>query len=99
MSEPLTKEPLSIGDVVICLPVGLWSDGKEGVIIGTASGPRYDGKSGAGFTLEIEGRRVGPRGRRILRFAAELVKKKPPREDLQIVRWDSCPWQPQELRV
>jgi hypothetical protein len=28
-----------------------------------------------------------------------LRKKHLPREDLQVVRWDTCPWQPEELRV
>lgn len=35
-------------------------------------------------------------------FAVEphkLRKKKPPREDLKVVRWDQCPWQPETIDV
>jgi hypothetical protein len=96
----LTKETLSTGDIVICVPVGLWSDGMEATIIGTAAGSRFsDNRSGSGYLIEIGGRRLGPTGRRILRFANELAKKKPPREDLQLIRWDTCPWQPEEISV
>lgn len=28
-----------------------------------------------------------------------LRKKRPPRGDLQIVRWDQCPWQPESVNV
>ena len=28
-----------------------------------------------------------------------LRKKKPPREDLSVVHWDQCPWQPESLRA
>lgn len=28
-----------------------------------------------------------------------LKKKRPPREDLQVVSWSECPWQPQQVRV
>lgn len=28
-----------------------------------------------------------------------LRKKRPPREDLQLVRWSQCPWQPHGVRV
>ena len=28
-----------------------------------------------------------------------LRKKRPPREDLQIVRWADCPWQPEKVRA
>lgn len=29
----------------------------------------------------------------------QLRKKKPPREDLQVTRWDQCPWQPETIDV
>jgi hypothetical protein len=29
----------------------------------------------------------------------QLRKKKPPREDLQLVRWSECPWQPESINV
>jgi hypothetical protein len=28
-----------------------------------------------------------------------LRKKRPPRDDLKIVRWDECPWQPESINV
>lgn len=32
-------------------------------------------------------------------FRGQLLKKRPPHEDLQVVRWDECPWQPEVFRV
>lgn len=29
----------------------------------------------------------------------QLRKKRPPREDLKVVRWDQCPWQPEKIHV
>jgi hypothetical protein len=29
----------------------------------------------------------------------QLRRKRPPREDLQIVRWADCPWQPEGVRA
>jgi hypothetical protein len=29
----------------------------------------------------------------------ELKKKRPPRDDFQIVRWADCPWQPEKVRA
>jgi hypothetical protein len=28
-----------------------------------------------------------------------LRKKRPPRDDLQLMRWDQCPWQPESINV
>lgn len=30
---------------------------------------------------------------------SELRKVPPPREDLRLVRWDQCPWQPESINV
>lgn len=28
-----------------------------------------------------------------------LRKKRPPRDDFKVVRWDECPWQPESINV
>lgn len=32
-------------------------------------------------------------------FENELAKRKPPRDDLSVVRWADCPWQPERVRA
>ena len=39
-----------------------------------------------------DGREFSPRPQ-------SLKKKRPPREDLQIVRWADCPWQPEKAHA
>lgn len=29
----------------------------------------------------------------------DLRKKKPPRDDLKVIRWDECSWQPESIHV
>lgn len=38
-------------------------------------------------------------GRVFLCEPHELRKKRPPREDLQVVRWSECPWRPENTNV
>lgn len=36
-------------------------------------------------------------GRKVCVTPDQLRKKRPPREDLKVVRWDQCPWQPERI--
>lgn len=46
---------------------------------------------------EIDG--ISPNGSNWAARPQSLRKKRPPREDLQIARWDQCPWQPEKINA
>ena len=98
MSEPVTSEEFDIGEVVICL-VGVICRGMEGTLMGEITDLRRDGRYGKGFLIEIPGQRSSRPDGFFMVFADEIRKKRPPREDLQVVRWSECPWQPQQVNA
>lgn len=38
-------------------------------------------------------------GHKVYAQSSKLRKKKPPREDLQVVRWADVPWQPERMKA
>jgi hypothetical protein len=101
MSEQHTKETLSIG--AVCIGVNAkWRFDREGMectVIG--------GLAMRTFTINKDGDCLTAPAYEVqwadseitCAYPDQLRLKKPPREDLQVVRWDTCPWQPEELRV
>jgi hypothetical protein len=90
-------DKFAIGEVVICM-VGTISSGRDATIYEIRPNAlRSDGRRGTGYFIDIQG--VGTRtgGELHFAFADELRKKRPPRDDLKLVRWSECPWQPQTV--
>lgn len=97
MNAPLSSDPLRVGDVCILvnLKISTWDNGKEVTIteplrllrtvnnVTKEPSVKQRYKASDGFWYSPE----------------NLQKKKPPREDLRIVRWDQCPWQPESIHV
>jgi hypothetical protein len=95
---------LQVGDV--CVLVGLviatHKNGNEVTIVGPARLARFRDtitRELSEIELRYPTSERDADGRPIHYRACNLRKKRPPREDLQIVRWDQCPWQPDEVRA
>lgn len=98
-----------IGEIVLVNCPGIWSHGKEALILAyTDRGKRFEagGKYREGFryVVEVEGERFsrmnGPANGLPLAYFHDELKRKPiPREDLQVTRWSECPWQPKQVNV
>jgi hypothetical protein len=91
----MTKD-LSIGDVCEIIETSWYYakyQGTECVIVDFAADVERCGKIHYDCHVKLCDGKVLAAQRRILR------KKKPPREDLKLVRWDQCPWQPESINV
>lgn len=100
MSESLpTKELFSVGEIAILSIPGDIYNGTEVMIVGRLEEREWfyfrSGKIDSGLAYLIDGDGL-PFGVMCCR-PQFLRKKKPPREDLRLVRWDECPWQPQQV--
>lgn len=105
-SDSLT---FSIGEVAIFWKPGFPNHGKELTIL---SGLQWRRTMGSMDGIVREGWRYQCDATNLVRgpysstcsnrtwVAPEyLRKKRPPRKDLQVVRWDQCPWQPESINV
>lgn len=98
----MTNE-LSIGDVCIVVGCVMYPEcnGREVTIIGPSQpGPYRCIKTGNVF-MDHRWPTSDPDefGMPVYYSERNLRKKKPPREDLQVMRWDQCPWQPEKIHV
>lgn len=101
-SNPSSEQGFRVGEVAIYWrpDINVPRNGEECVIVAPlAVGKMNDWRllghiEAARYLIKFAGDSV--------EYAAqphELRKKPPKREDLQIVRWDQCPWQPEKISV
>lgn len=97
MTEPhLPSETYDIGEIAILAysRYGRVEGPVECMITGRLQ-PRLNNR-----TREYEiGYAANVNGMEYIALPAQLRKKRPPREDLQVARWDECPWQPESIHV
>lgn len=109
MSDPtqLAAEQFAVGEVAIWNRPGP-NFGKETTILSSLQLVRaIDASTGEvteawRYQIDPTGLVLGPALSKCTRYWAEpqhLRKKRPPRKDLETVRWSECPWQPESLRV
>lgn len=68
------------------------------VEVTVCTGPIYHANGQFGYAVECPA--LGHSGHSTGRwFCPSLRKKRPPRDDLQIVRWADCPWQPEKVLI
>ena len=99
MSEQLPSD-LRVGDVAVWqnCTVNLWHNGVETTVIkgpGMLGYTDYDGTHRTEYGYHVQ----DSDGSIWFARPSNLRKKRPPREDLQLVRWDECPWQPENVNV
>jgi hypothetical protein len=110
MSDPRTSDHLfAVGEVAIFWKPGSTNHGKELTILSGMQWRRtrgtMDGEVRQGWRYQCDPSNLvlGP-------YTSEcsdktwvapefLRKKRPPRDDLGIKRWDECPWQPETINV
>lgn len=100
MSEQVpTKEQFSVGEIAILSISGDPLDGTEVTIVGPLEERIWfywlTGENRTGMAYLVDGTSL-PFSEMCVR-PQFLRKKKPPREDLQLARWDECPWQPHKV--
>ena len=111
-AEPqLSKDELtfSIGEVAIFWKPGFPNHGKELTILSGMQWRRTRGSSDGivreGWRYEcdatnlVEGPYSAKPGQKTFVAPEYLRKKRPPRKDLEVIRWDQCPWQPESVRA
>lgn len=88
MNAPSSDGNLQVGDRVVVVRVTLpqwhYYIGTCGVVIHTFS----NGDSTVRLDLD---------GKEHIAAPGYVRKIQPPREDLKVVRWDQCPWQPERI--
>lgn len=111
MANQLPSEDLtfSIGEVAIFWKPGSVNHGKELTILSGMQWRRARGsmdgvvREGWRYQCDPSNLVMGPYTSKCSDktwVAPEhLRKKRPPRDDLQIKRWDECPWQPEKINV
>jgi hypothetical protein len=97
MSEQSSSEQIVPGDVCVLVGLTLYSE-YNGTEV-TITGPLEWSRSRVVRTGEIYEGWHYPAADGYCYRPENLRKKKPPREDLRIVRWDECPWQPESLHA
>lgn len=94
-----TKDLFSVGEIAILSIPGDPYDGTEVTVIGALTERTWfhwkSWQDCIGMAYLVDGTGL-PYGEMCVR-PQFLRKKRPPREDLQIVRWSECPWQPQQV--
>jgi hypothetical protein len=99
------SDTFQIGEIAIFYHPGSVNHGREVMIIGPLEHGRVK-DTWTGNSLELDFHRIdasnltfGPfeSGGQAVGRLSRLRKKKPPREDLQVVKWSECPWQPAKV--
>lgn len=104
MTEQVPSEQFSIGEVAIyCRPGSLYFGAEVTIMSALKEMRLHDARTVTteqALAYEIDGP-FGPflDGRPWCSRPEWLKKKKPPRRDLEVVRWADCPWQPESINV
>jgi hypothetical protein len=92
-----------VGEIAILWMPGVDDHGRELVITTELQfGPFYDmndDRMHFGPFYIVEGYNEESPGTGWCEQPCNLRKKRPPGEDLKVVRWDQCPWQPETIHV
>lgn len=111
MSEQVPSDTLtfSIGEVAIFWSPGSVNHGKEVTILSGMQWRRTRGwmdgivREGWRYECDTTNLTAGPYrstcSNKCWVAPERLKKKRPPRKDLEITRWDQCPWQPESINV
>lgn len=111
MNAPVPSDSLTfaIGEVAIFWKPGSVNHGTELTILSSMQWRRAIGemdgivREGWRYQCDMPNRVVGPYRSKCSDKSwvapEHLRKKRPPRDDLKVRRWDECPWQPEVLRV
>lgn len=106
MTNP--SDIFEVGEVAIWIKHGSVNYGREVTIVGPPKFARVRStwtdtvRLQWSYPIECPDAVYGPYKSAVPQSWAEpkyLRKKKPPREDLKVVRWDQCPWQPETINV
>lgn len=96
MNAQVPSDPLSVGDVGVIIRALYHPEhiGRECVVVMPLGWykSRQDGIEIFSYKVEVD-------GNKFLVRPENIRKKRPPREDLTIVRWNECPWKPESLRA
>jgi hypothetical protein len=93
MSDQLpSDERFAVGEIAIAIHSEHGRLDGEEVIVTHPYGPYLSINGGLAYGYVVEWQ-----GEQYLARPHQLRKKRPPREDLQVVRWDQCPWQPERI--
>lgn len=96
MTEQVPSEFLSVGDIGIITGAVYFPEnlGRECVVVMPLDWywAKQTGEKILSYKVELD-------GTTFLARPEHIRKKRPPREDLQVVRWDQCPWQPESINV
>jgi len=96
MTEQVPSEVLVVGDIGIITRTVYHHEnlGRECLVIMPLDWYKVQqtGEKMLSYKVELD-------GRTFLVRPQNIRKKRPPRKDREIVRWNDCPWQPESLRV
>lgn len=97
MNDPRTSDALAVGDIAVVVSAAFHPEniGCEVEIVGPLQ-MRCSRQTGK-YLLAYRIRRGD--GKEFAAHPQHLRKKRPPRDDLKVVRWDECPWQPESINV
>lgn len=100
-NSELTPDQFAIGEIAIYWRPGATGHGMDVTIASSASWRTVpDRITGLRVTkLFYRVAEPSPDGKLWSLSREYLRKKKPPRKDLEVVRWSECPWQPESLHV
>jgi hypothetical protein len=95
------SEKFEVGEVAIWqnLRVLTGDNGKECVVIGGLQMRTHAPFGESECVTELTYRVRDQDGSIWTALPHNLRKKRPPREDLKLVRWADCPWQPEQVRA
>lgn len=95
MSDLSSEQHFDVGEIAILAYSRFGrASGVECVVV-SPLGVRLNLSNGQyenGYVIEVDGNEY-------IALPDQLRKKRPPRENLQLVRWDQCPWQPAQVRA
>lgn len=97
----MTNETYAVGEVC-----EIYSDKRAAWVEATVVSPAEHGTyedcgqiyTGVKYPIELDGKTIN-NGKRIVGIPPKMRKKRPPRDDLKIVRWADCPWQPEGIKA
>jgi hypothetical protein len=96
MTEQVTSEEFAVGEIAVLIYSRYGrTDGPVDCLVVGSLIPRLNTTTElpeTGYAVEVAGVVY-------LALPEQLRKKRPPRDDLKVTRWDQCPWQPESINV